>query len=148
MAEQHPNLLSLAPPAALTVPSPVRSEVLFPANIVHSGNHYFVDATTPVFNLHTQNTNYGIWFAKKVANTTAPTDAAKGPDGSAAVPWLKLEVQSPPEGADTIDCQGGVKEIFRINTAGGSPPKTCEGMPPTFQVEYAAEYWFWAAPSI
>lgn len=112
--------------------------------MVISGEHYFPDPKTPTFNLHTAATNYGIYFANKIANTTAPEGSAKGADGSAAVPWLKLSVLPPPLGALDADTKGGVKEIYRVNTAGGSAPKTCEGQPPAFQIEYAAEYWFFA----
>ncbi len=37
---------------------------------------------------------------------------------------------------------GNLQEVYRINTAGGNPPATCEGMKSTFEVQYAAEYVF------
>jgi hypothetical protein len=36
-----------------------------------------------------------------------------------------------------------LKTAYRVNTAGGSPPKTCENMPTVFTVDYASEYWFY-----
>lgn len=42
-----------------------------------------------------------------------------------------------------VDYRPNVKEIYRVNTAGGNPPKTCDGMPTTFEIQYAAEYWFY-----
>jgi hypothetical protein len=36
------------------------------------------------------------------------------------------------------------KEIYRINTAGGNPPESCTGQKEAFEVEYSAEYWFYA----
>ena len=39
---------------------------------------------------------------------------------------------------------GDVKEVYRLDTAGGNPPKTCSGMPPSVGVDYSAIYWFWA----
>jgi hypothetical protein len=143
LAGKFSTVLNLIAPAALSFPTP-SEPTLFPANLALSGHHYFPDAKTPVFNFRTHRSNYGIYYAKKVANTTAPAGAAAGPDGAPAVPWLKLAVIDPPIDASADDVAGNVKEIYRVNTAGGSPPTSCEGQPTTFQVEYSAEYWFWA----
>ena len=138
-------MLATLPAAALACPTPKRESTnLFPGNLVISGQHYFPDPKTPVFNLHTTATNYGIYFANKTANTTAPEGSATTSQGAAAVPWLKLEVLPPPAGALEADVIGAVPEIHRVTTAGGSPPKTCEGQPAAFQIDYAAEYWFYA----
>lgn len=77
-------------------------------------------------------------------NVTAPATAANGTDGSKAVPWLKLEVESPvaPLTIEGKDLVPNVKEIYRVNTAGGAAPATCAGMPTAFSKQYAAEYWF------
>lgn len=77
---------------------------------------------------------------------TAPATAVDGLDGSKAVPWLKLEVESPvaPMMIEEKDLVPGVKEIYRVNTAGGAAPATCAGMPAAFSRQYAAEYWFFA----
>jgi hypothetical protein len=63
----------------------------------------------------------------------APASAVMGQDneGFGAVAWLKLLTR---DGAT-----GNLKEVYRVNTAGGKPPTTCAGMPATFEVEYAAE---------
>ncbi|CRK45450.1 hypothetical protein BN1723_006616 [Verticillium longisporum] len=37
--------------------------------------------------------------------------------------------------------------IYRLTTAGGSPPSSCAGQPESFQVQYAAAYWFYAGPA-
>lgn len=113
-----------------------------------SGHHYFSDLTTATFNLHTKHTNYGITFNKKIASVSAPAmnpgDVPnEGPDGSKPVAWLKLRTEMPNGDVEAQDDIGGVKEIYRVNTAGGSPPATCSGMPATFEVQYAAEYWFY-----
>ncbi|KAI4145879.1 MAG: hypothetical protein L6R39_003658, partial [Caloplaca ligustica] len=87
-------------------------------------------------------TNYGIQFTKLLAKAPVPDSMQQlGQDGSKSVPWLKLSSGNAPEGLASD--QSPVKEVFRINTAGGSAPKTCDAMPASFQVEYAAEYWFW-----
>ena len=49
-----------------------------------------------------------------------------------SVLWLKLD------GTD-----GDYKSVYRLNTAGGVAPKTCDGITGDFTVPYAAEYWFW-----
>lgn len=55
----------------------------------------------------------------------------QGGEGLGAVAWLKLVAN---DGETT-----GLKEAYRVNTAGGMQPTTCAGMPATFQVEYSAE---------
>jgi hypothetical protein len=141
-------MLSLVPAAAVTAPKPGNDKKLFPAQSITSGHHYFTDAV-PTFNLHTKDANYGISFSKKVANVAAPAtnpsgESNIGPDGSKPVAWLKLQVNTPNGDVDVADAVGGVKEIYRVNTAGGGAPATCDGMDATFEVQYAAEYWFFA----
>ncbi|KAL8786862.1 MAG: hypothetical protein Q9195_008019 [Heterodermia aff. obscurata] len=148
LAAINPYMLSLVPAAALSVSSPLPGKTLFPAQSVLSGHHFFSDATTPIFNLHTAIANYGITFNKKIANVTAPATNAgnvpnQGPDGSKPVPWLKLQTQIPNGNVEPSDELGGVKEVYRVNTAGGAAPSTCVGMPAAFEVQYAAEYWFY-----
>ncbi|KAL8752869.1 MAG: hypothetical protein Q9184_005596, partial [Pyrenodesmia sp. 2 TL-2023] len=64
MASIAPVALQKITAAALNLPTPQENKLLFPAQALSSGNHYFSDLTTPVFNLHTANTNYGIQFTK------------------------------------------------------------------------------------
>lgn len=72
-----------------------------------------------------------------------------GPKGEAAVPWLKLQVLDVgAQGSDVQeeDTEAGVKEIYRVNTHGGSAPATCAGKHEgEFEIEYAAEYWFYGS---
>ena len=143
VAGRYSNILNLIVPAALAVPAPTKPN-LFPANLALSGRHYFPDPTTPTFDFRTPRSNYGVYYAKRIANTTAPAGSQAGPDGAAAVPWLKLAVIEAPPDADPAEIVGNVKEIYRVNTAGGTAPKSCEGRPASFQIEYSAEYWFYA----
>ncbi|KLU91477.1 malate dehydrogenase [Magnaporthiopsis poae ATCC 64411] len=39
---------------------------------------------------------------------------------------------------------GELQEVYRVRTAGGSAPATCKDMPATFEVQYTAQYWFYA----
>lgn len=104
-----------------------------PANLLVSGLHYFTASGTPFFDLDTTETKIGTLPCGKNASAPAPADAMKGQggNGNGAVPWLRLTAK---DGAT-----GNLEEVFRLNTAGGSPPATCDGMPATFEVEYAAE---------
>jgi hypothetical protein len=90
-----------------------------------------------LFNLDVALNAFGIGSVKKAANTTAPADAPKGANQMGAVPWLKLV---------SIDEDEVFQEVYRVDTAGGSPPKTCEGITGEFTVEYAAAYYFYTAP--
>lgn len=72
--------------------------------------------------------------------SSAPTNATKGQNGvgNGAVAWLYLNT--------TNATQGDVRAVYRVNTAGGNPPETCEGSDAVFSVQYAAEYWFYSKP--
>ncbi|USW49491.1 hypothetical protein Slin15195_G028100 [Septoria linicola] len=105
-----------------------------------SGHHYFTDLTTAYFNLDTVGQGNDTWQSnysqggfKKVNATDAPADAIEG-----SVPWLKLTSKN--------DTGCAFQEVYRINTVGGAAPKTCAGQQAEFQIEYAAEYWFYAKP--
>lgn len=99
-----------------------------------SGHHYFSDKGVPTFDLHTNvPNNYGYVQAKPDAvKSAAPSDASKGNNGLGSVPWLKLN-----------GVEGDYKEVYRVHTAGGVAPKTCEGIQGSFTVEYSAQYWFY-----
>ena len=141
VAATYPELLGLMTNIALNYPIPESDNNLSPAVQMLSGHHFFADTTTPVFNLDTDLHTWGIMMGKKLNQTTAPLSAIKGVnnDGNGAVAWLKLVAKNATDTADS-----GFKEVYRVNTAGGSPPETCENMPQTFEVQYAAEYWLWA----
>lgn len=107
-----------------------------PANDVSqrllSGHHEFTAAGVPLFVLDTASHKYGSVQAKKDAASDAPARAAKGANGLGSVAWLKL--------AATV---GDYKEVYRVSTAGGVAPKTCEGIVGSFEVEYSTLYYFW-----
>jgi hypothetical protein len=128
-AVRAPSVLASIPAIALTQAIDLKQEV---QKYTVSGHHEFTAAGVPLFLLATGTTNYGYVQAKSVANSTAPADSAKGTNGLGSVPWLKLKA-----------VEGNYQEIYRLGTAGGVAPKTCEGQPSFFVVEYAAEYWFW-----
>jgi hypothetical protein len=102
------------------------------AAVLESGHHEFTETGVPLFKLATDKVNYGYVKAKVVANSTAPGSASRGPNNMGSVLWLKL-----------AGVEGDYKEVYRVETAGGAAPKTCENMKPTFEVQYATQYWFW-----
>lgn len=103
---------------------------LGPMTLPVSGHHFFLNTTTPFFNLDTPTLDIGTVPCSKNNSVPAPSTAATGPQGSGAVPWLKLLAK---DGAT-----GSIKEVYRINTAGGNAPATCQGQPATIQVQYSA----------
>lgn len=124
VAALYPDLVEKIPGMALRF-NMSDPEQLGASPLPSVGVHYFKDATTPFFDIG----NDVQFFGKKDDDAPAPATAAKGQNGESAVAWLKLNSV---EGT-TAD----VKEVFRVNTAGGAPPATCADMPATFEVQYA-----------
>lgn len=109
------------------------------------GEHYFTAAGTPTFDLSgalsradEENGNTQSLFAsvKKDADAPAPEGACSGRDGGKAVPWLRL-----------VDAQDGkskgVKEVYRVDTAGGAAQESCAGLEGEVTRDYAALYYFY-----
>ncbi|KAK4226266.1 hypothetical protein QBC38DRAFT_537330 [Podospora fimiseda] len=111
---------------------------LAPTNLAVSGKHIFTNSNTPFFNLDVSSQwKIGEIPAGKNASIPAPAGAQVGQKGEAAVPWLKLTAKP--------GATGGLQEVYRVETVGGSQPATCEGMPDNFEVEYSTQYWFYAS---
>ncbi|KAI0433336.1 hypothetical protein F5Y09DRAFT_83448 [Xylaria sp. FL1042] len=142
VAASYPDLLHALPKLALQFDLPFDAKAedvkMGPTQLIVSGKHFFKNTTTPFFNLDTAREQIGEAPCSKLNATSAPADAPKGLKGEAAVPWLFLGANS--------DATGGLHEVYRVETAGGSAPTTCEGMPASFEIQYAAEYWFFASP--
>lgn len=102
-----------------------------------TGHHYFLDDTTPFFNLDTSLHSYGMGALQKANASDAPASAAAGPRGvgNGAVQWLKLDAKT--EG----EVQDSWKQVYRLDTAGGAAPALCVGEAPTLEIPYAAVYW-------
>lgn len=128
----------MGPTAALQFPYPTSDKSsLPPSNLALSGHHFFTDLTTPTFNLDTKANELGYVLTKKLAATSGPPLAdGQTPIGYGNVPWLLLESKT-----GTI---GNIQQVYRLNTAGGSPPPNCVNQPDFFEQQYAAEYWFYA----
>ena len=139
MAATYPDLLDLLPRVSLSF-NLSESEVLLnaqrpdarmgPSNLAVSGVHFFNDDKAPFFNLTTERSDVGEISLAKNASVPAPADASPGQQGESAVGWLRLLKK---------EATGGLQEVFRVGTAGGSSAATCEGQPEKFEVEYAAQ---------
>jgi hypothetical protein len=146
LAATHPDVLEMIPGVAVHFPLD-QARILGPSPLSESGMHYFTGPKTPFFDLDVtlagkevtiRGTNGHVSTAK-LNDTAAPPNAAHGVGGELAVPWLKLG--SVP---GTLGTTNNIKEVYRVNTAGGSAPATCKDQAATFQVQYAAVYWFYA----
>ncbi|EHK98513.1 hypothetical protein GLAREA_09726 [Glarea lozoyensis ATCC 20868] len=100
------------------------------------GHHYFDFNGTPVFDLNVESK---ILFAAKKENVNAPANADKGPMGTGAVQWLKLENKVPYSFGTSV----GLGAVYRIETAGGVST-LCTADSGVISVPYAAEYWFYS----
>ncbi|KAI2643310.1 hypothetical protein GGS21DRAFT_8928 [Xylaria nigripes] len=140
IASAYPEILNILPSVALHFALPYSAstnEMLGPTNMLVSGKHYFTDPTTPFFNVDMGPEPVGETSCTKLNSTDAPSSAHRGLQGDLAVPWLYLGAKS--------DATGGLRDVYRVNTVGGSAPATCEGMPASFEMQYAAEYWFFSS---
>lgn len=137
LAASQPSVLTLLPNLTLQWNLQGSDQsTLYPTSLLLSGQHYFTNLSTPFFNLDISPLQLGEAPCSKVQSAPAPAGSALGQGGvgDGSVAWLKLQ---------THDATGSLEEVYRLNTAGGNPPETCEGKPAAFEVQYAAEYWFW-----
>ena len=138
VAATYPDILNMLPRVSLSFnltsdeQLPLTAQRLAPSNLIVSGKHFFTTTTTPFFNLDTTSMKLGEAPCAKNSSIPAPADAQVGQLGEPAVAWLRLLTK---DGAT-----GNLQEVYRLNTAGGSPPATCKGLPATFERQYAAEY--------
>lgn len=99
------------------------------------GHHFFGvsnGTNTPVFALdQLTQSPYPIAQVSRVDGTDAPKSAYPGLQQEGAVPWLHL--------ADTGFSMGGIDTVYRLETAGGKGPASCQGRPGHFEVKYAAQ---------
>lgn len=130
VAALWPDLLEHIPAMSLrfNISDDPSNQQLGPSPLAATGLHYFKDSKTPYFDLG-DGERGGEAYCGLNSSTPAPTTAATGQRGESAVAWLKLDTK---EGTSE-----GVRAVYRVTTAGGSPPPTCEGMDSTFEVEYA-----------
>lgn len=97
-------------------------EQLENSSIPACGRHYFTKAGVPTFDLGKK----GKLSGKKAAAIAAP--------GGKGVDWLQLTAVDP----------STLKAAYRVQTVKGKAPKSCKGQPAAIEVQYAAQYWFYA----
>jgi hypothetical protein len=99
------------------------------------GHHFFqkierlLSANTPIFALDQLATvDYPLLQVNNKTTTPAPAGSAEG-----SVPWLRLQ--------DTMGLsKGQIDTVYRVETAGGSAPATCQGrLNSRSEVLYAAQ---------
>lgn len=135
LAYSDEALLNTIPAIAVYMPLPSSNLSLSFANLDVLGHHFFDASGTPTFDLSSISK---ILYAAKTGDIKAPATANKGPAGTGAVDWLKLD-------AKATYTSVGLKEVYRVETAGGSAPSNCTGVAAgaVVSVQYAAEYWFY-----
>nr|XP_036582809.1 uncharacterized protein CTRU02_07362 [Colletotrichum truncatum]KAF6791600.1 hypothetical protein CTRU02_07362 [Colletotrichum truncatum] len=137
VAAMYPDLLEKLPSVSMSfnLTDSSAHPRLGPSNLAVSGHHNFPAAGVPLFQLAINGEQIGDAFCAKNSSIPAPPTATAGQQGEGAVAWLKL--------LTTEGSTGGLQEVYRITTVGGSPPTSCKGQPATFEVQYAAQYWFY-----
>lgn len=144
LAFTSPDTLNAIPPTAAYLPLTSNLIQGYPLMIPSTssssvgsypviGSHYFTADGTPTFDLTTVRE---IFFGKKDASVKAPAGANVGPDGTGAVDWLALGDKGK---------SVGLGQVYRVVTAGGNPPASCQGRAANavISVPYAAQYWFY-----
>lgn len=99
------------------------------------GHHFFSASngtSSPVFAFDQLSSSpYPVAQVVKADATDAPKHAYAGLQHEGAVPWLYL--------ADTGFSVGGIDTVYRLETAGGKGPVSCEAQAAHFEVKYAAQ---------
>lgn len=114
-----------------------------PMQLFALGHHFFSAAGVPTFVLDGASPKAQIQ-GKKTGNVAAPADACPGLAGEGAVDWLQLTDNGAGFSAGTVLARG---VLYRVETAGGAAPKTCDGLAGDVIVKYAAEYFFYGPSS-
>ncbi|KAI9932031.1 hypothetical protein ASPWEDRAFT_489058 [Aspergillus wentii DTO 134E9] len=134
IAANYPDIANMLPNLAYKVPLTADISAALGHTDIDLLGHHFFTGSVPTFNLDTTpDHQYGIAFTKKDSSMNAPAGSVQGDNG--AVAWLYLTA--------TNGTVGDYESVYRVQTAGGSPPKTCENQPSTITVQYAANYYFY-----
>jgi Protein of unknown function (DUF3455) len=105
-------------------------DVIKDSGIPIAGEHHFNSAGIPVFDLEA--CGIGLMEGAKIGDIAAPTGSCPGPHGhgNGAVDWLTLSAKPG---------FTGISEAYRVLTAGGKAPATCDGQETTIEIEYAGK---------
>ncbi|ESZ92391.1 hypothetical protein SBOR_7199 [Sclerotinia borealis F-4128] len=97
------------------------------------GKHFFDASGTPTFDLSSVSK---ILYAAKTGGIVAPVNSSPGPADTGAVDWLSLD-------AKPTYTSVGLKQVYRVETAGGNAINPCR-VAGVESVQYAAQYWFYS----
>ncbi|OXV10487.1 hypothetical protein Egran_01759 [Elaphomyces granulatus] len=126
LAACRPDILNAMPAVLVQIPDDAAAAAGDVSGILLA-DHYFADNSTPTFDFRPY--GHPDWIqAKRLQGVPAPANSIPG-----SVPWLKLGYKA----------GSGIKEVYRVFTAGGNPPANCENQTSTLEVDYAAQYWFY-----
>jgi hypothetical protein len=138
LASMYPDLLRLLPRLSLAFnipypyqPGPGQPPRMGPSNLAVSGYHYFTDLKTPFFDLGSLGTAGCTKHSGVDAPPARPVGGGSPAGNGKPVPWLKLTTVN--------GATGDLREVYRVETASGSPPATCQGQKASFEVQYAAQ---------
>lgn len=108
-----------------------------PLALSRKGLHFFdrpATSNVPNFDVFA----YGDFLsAKKAGDVKAPPGSYGGSTGNSTVDWLYLV----DNGSGRTH---GLSSVYRVETAGGTAPKTCATEGTLLSVPYTAQYWFQA----
>lgn len=110
-----------------------------PLSMKQVGHHYFAAGSVPTFEVHGEKPSAQIQ-CKKNGDVPAPSNSFAGMNGEGAVDWLQLIDTLNGFSAGTA-LEGG--DVYRVETAGGMAPKTCESHSAGIEVPYAALYFLY-----
>ncbi|KAG0633724.1 hypothetical protein HOY80DRAFT_591418 [Tuber brumale] len=142
LAANHPSLLHELPDVLVQLQTSVQFYITavfqrFSKEKIVAGHHFFApDYSTPVFDFRVTPDIKRYFSGKRDAGVAATAYSSKGSPGQeyGAVDWLRLKA-----GDKSVES----KLAYRVNTAGGKAPENCKGMQKNFNIDYAAEYWFY-----
>jgi hypothetical protein len=97
------------------------------------GRHYFDAAGRPTFDLSTIGLLASV---RKAGGAVAPPNADKGTLKTSAVDWLKLT-------DNELGIGKGIKNVYRVITAGGASVKCADLGAASGSVPYTAFYWYY-----
>jgi hypothetical protein len=107
-----------------------------PDALRQTGLHFFdrpAAAQVPNFDIYEANDFLSV---KRVGGVAAPAGSYTGSNGLGTVPWLYL--------VDNASGRShGLSSVYRVETAGGVAPSTCNAAGTQVFIPYAAQYWFY-----
>ncbi|KAF1983253.1 hypothetical protein K402DRAFT_338646 [Aulographum hederae CBS 113979] len=134
--------MQTVPPLALSL-SHTYPQMFDNLRLKKIGRHFFAAGGVPTFDLTGVSPRGTKISGKKIAGTPAPAGACSGTEGEGAVDWLYLTDAGLGGATTSANLKGGA--VYRVETAGGKAPATCEGQGADVVVPYTTEYWIYGS---